>query len=134
MALIIDAKCGTDAVNDLTPFGDFKIVSPNDERGASQVDNMHSTKDLKVLGIVTLEDAIEEIINEEIIDETDQYIDTRSMLPVARMLSTNKFKRGLTPILGPLTPKAISKYSLSRGTSQDRLIEVTEINENTPLL
>ncbi|KAL0091597.1 hypothetical protein J3Q64DRAFT_1724476 [Phycomyces blakesleeanus] len=42
------------------------------------------------LGIITLEDVIEELIGEEIIDETDVYIDVRNKIRVVRRQLTNK--------------------------------------------
>ncbi|WVQ97880.1 hypothetical protein IAU59_004996 [Kwoniella sp. CBS 9459] len=41
-------------------------------------------QDKGVLGLVTLEDVVEELIGREIIDETDVYIDTHSRVPVIR--------------------------------------------------
>ncbi|KAI8825772.1 uncharacterized protein EV422DRAFT_491423, partial [Fimicolochytrium jonesii] len=38
----------------------------------------------EILGVITLEDVIEELIGEEIIDETDEYIDVHSKIPVKR--------------------------------------------------
>ncbi|KAJ3083762.1 hypothetical protein HK102_000918 [Quaeritorhiza haematococci] len=40
--------------------------------------------DVEVLGIITLEDVIEELIGEEIIDEFDQYVDIHKKTPVDR--------------------------------------------------
>ncbi|OMJ16775.1 DUF21 domain-containing protein [Smittium culicis] len=45
---------------------------------------------LTPIGIITLEDVIEELIQEEIIDETDVFIDIRNNLKVSRVLNTSK--------------------------------------------
>ncbi|KAJ3278437.1 hypothetical protein HK104_002345, partial [Borealophlyctis nickersoniae] len=60
-------------------------------------------KSYKTLGIITLEDVIEELLGEEIIDETDVYVDVATKLKVARVI------KGPKPIASPniSTPAAL---------------------------
>ncbi|KND04942.1 uncharacterized protein SPPG_00632 [Spizellomyces punctatus DAOM BR117] len=52
----------------------------------------------EILGVITLEDVIEELIGEEIIDETDEYIDVHSKTPVMRTPITKALAKLLTPV------------------------------------
>ncbi|CAO3644352.1 unnamed protein product [Mucor hiemalis] len=51
------------------------------------------------LGVITLEDVIEELIGEEIIDETDVYVDVHNKIRVVRRQVTNRRNSRLTRLL-----------------------------------
>ena len=54
-------------------------VSINNNASTSKTDNL--------LGVITLEDVIEELIQQEIIDETDVFVDIRNRIKVVRAVS-----------------------------------------------
>lgn len=58
------------------------------------------------LGVVTLEDIVEEMIGEEIIDETDIYVDVQNKIQVERKKDT---QQGPSSSLGPLIRDVMAK-------------------------
>jgi len=58
------------------------------QTGKSHIAIVRSCISQEVVGIVSLEDIVEELIQEEIVDETDVYIDVQRRVRVARMLRT----------------------------------------------
>lgn len=80
--------------------------SPFLSRSSGDLDNMsQADEDLTshVIGIVTLEDVLEELIGEEIIDETDEYIDVHTRQRVTR--KPWKSLKSIQAVVGPYLVK-----------------------------
>lgn len=103
--------------------GDTRSLSRRSDRGRNaNILNLESDSlpsyslDEEVVGIITMEDVMEELLQEEILDETDEYVDVHNkikinMLPAKRSSPANgsplagsyQFQRQ-TPVASPLHP------------------------------
>ncbi|XP_042412406.1 DUF21 domain-containing protein At2g14520-like [Zingiber officinale] len=102
--------------------GDARLQGKKSERGRHanildvNADTLPSySLDEEVVGIITMEDVMEELLQEEILDETDEYVDVHNkikinMLPTRRssprssgIVSISQFPRR-TPTASPLSP------------------------------
>lgn len=90
-------------VNHLEGHVDIRSQSRRSDRG--RYDNILDVKseslpsyrfDEEVVGIITMEDLMEELLQEEILDETDEYVDVHNKIKI-NMLPA----KGLSPRLGP---------------------------------
>ncbi|KAF7727457.1 hypothetical protein EC973_007526 [Apophysomyces ossiformis] len=79
------------------------------------------------LGVITLEDVIEELIGEEIIDETDVYVDVRNKIRVVRRQVTNKKLNRSQQLLS-----ARKRQTYGAGEKPNELVRSTSSNSITP--
>jgi len=86
------------------------------------------------IGIITLEDVIEELIQEEIIDETDVYVDIAKKVRVARLVRTRS--KGTLARSSSTSTSTTYSFQGHPQTQSDVVMEMggcAEISENIPL-
>lgn len=71
------------------------------------------------MGIITLEDVIEELIGEEIVDETDLYIDVHKRIAVARA-RTNLFRQNTSDLSADESGAKIGRRSWYKNRSDSQ--------------
>lgn len=85
-----------------------------------------------VIGIITLEDVMEELLQEEIVDETDEYIDVANRIRVvaaaAQMYRGNSLVRGISAERNAKKP--VSEQAINKGR-QKRLAALGVHDDNT---
>jgi len=111
--LLVDPNESTPIKNvELKPLPDIPSDMPlydllnSFQEGKSHMCSVSDKKSKKVIGIITLEDVIEELIQEEIVDETDVYVDVAKRIQVSNFIDKlGKIKSSIGDIEIPLRKK-----------------------------
>ncbi|XP_062209696.1 DUF21 domain-containing protein At2g14520-like [Phragmites australis] len=95
--------------NNIEKYGDGRSYNKKSERKRGNILDFNTdplpsySMDEEAVGIITMEDVMEELLQEEIFDETDEYVDVHNKIRINMLPHGKSLSPVISPVGGPLS-------------------------------